>query len=579
MKKLIIIVFLMGSIMSVMYAQENKREVKLSKIHGFILGSKGNTPLPFATIRKDKTNEASITNEYGYFEFSIESIDDSLLVSYIGYKSKRIPLEENIISYTIILEENILELNEVVVRPKDYSYLLDLIEKCRANQSQERIKGKAYYQLRSYTDNKQIELVENYYNSIIKGYNLLTLNPKSGRVGLRKGDQSFFASLETSRPIVRHKLFSAAKWFPLSPLHMTLKGIKKRFYIEPLKEYVDNRDSIVVVVLYPKKNRTRYFTTTLWINQTDNCFLKIELSGNNVKKFPLESLYEGDRLLDKNLKIVKTFKEIDGEMYFEQVHFNYEFIYHKKGKGLSKIYTKAIVQVYDYANQFELPQFGFLDPKMNDYQVPYNSFFWENNKELKLYDGADTSNLFMDSEYTLTNQVDKSNSSLGDFFNYKTYRWAEQRMNIKKMPQNTDYKKGQERINLKSITFLDLNCFNDSLHVYSVALFDTHESYYHYKIDTTALCFINMYFDLVEISRRSFERLVNSSFLSEEFVHKKYNENNKLLSEMSNLFLEETQQGTNISGMLRWNAKIKNDLGVDNLKFYQLYQTKENDKD
>src|SRR5699024_11946849 len=54
--------------------------------------SQDNSPLPGATVTAVKSHESSITNDKGMFSLSIEA-NDTLIVSYIGYETKQIPVQ------------------------------------------------------------------------------------------------------------------------------------------------------------------------------------------------------------------------------------------------------------------------------------------------------------------------------------------------------------------------------------------------------------------------------------------------------------------------------------------------------
>ena len=76
-------------------------------------------PLGFATISIVDSGYGVTTNENGYFEIQVDSSKDNyLLVSYLGYISKKISLkniDKDLQNVVVILEEDINGLNEIVV--------------------------------------------------------------------------------------------------------------------------------------------------------------------------------------------------------------------------------------------------------------------------------------------------------------------------------------------------------------------------------------------------------------------------------------------------------------------------------
>lgn len=546
---------------------------------GMVTDSLSGEELPFATIYNHSLNTASITNEEGYFKLEIQSWSDSVVISFIGYKNKQVSLIPSKKSYNIQLKESIYQLGEVSIRAKDYSYLYDLIIACREKRSESIQQAKAYYQLKSYIDDQQIELVENFYNAKIKGYDLLNLELKTGRVGLQKLNRSFFASLESSKPIKIHKLFSSSDLFPNSPLEYNKSGLDKKFHIQLGKVYTDeNLDSIKIVYLYPKKNKQDYFSCKLWINASDTSFLKIELEGSNLDVFPFIPIYDSDHLSQKNLKIAKTFKTEGEEIYFEHVDFHYDFLYHKLNEKAVRVRTEAVLFTYDQDSLFFLPLFQLNTSNLTDYQklagMPYNTFFWEYNNELKLNYQIDSNHIFMSDTKTISNQgyQFKQANKLTNFLNYPAFKWSNTRFSVKELPQNTPYKEEEGEYQLKGELFLDVNKYDDTINVLTASIFDAHQSFYRWYISEKTNCFFNMYFDLVEIERRKLESSLFSSDKSIQSIEELYEKSLKDLETIKNQFLEDTQQGRNMEGMLHWNSKIRNELGIDNLSTFGVYQ-------
>ena len=116
--------------------------------------------------------------------------------------------------------------------------------------------------MKSYINNEQIELVENFYNARLNGYNLEKLDLKNGRLGIRKVNKKVFMSLESSRAISLHNLFEPKPWFPNQPLNEIKRRLKKNFYLDLIYKYQDKSgDTIVQLELKPKRNISNFFTT------------------------------------------------------------------------------------------------------------------------------------------------------------------------------------------------------------------------------------------------------------------------------------------------------------------------------
>ena len=71
------------------------------------------TPLIGAKVLIKGSNRGALTDEKGVFSLSIQGSDEALIVSYIGYESKEVPLTDQS-NYIIVLEGD-LSISEVVV--------------------------------------------------------------------------------------------------------------------------------------------------------------------------------------------------------------------------------------------------------------------------------------------------------------------------------------------------------------------------------------------------------------------------------------------------------------------------------
>jgi ferric enterobactin receptor len=87
------------------------------KVYGRILSYQGNTPLSFAAVVVISTGKGSSTNEDGYFAMEVPHDTSTLLISYVGYKDKKIKLNSIRIQSSLVikLEKDVKEIEEVTV--------------------------------------------------------------------------------------------------------------------------------------------------------------------------------------------------------------------------------------------------------------------------------------------------------------------------------------------------------------------------------------------------------------------------------------------------------------------------------
>lgn len=89
-------------------------------LKGVVVDSVTNAKLPFANITLKSKNIGTSTNEQGFFKLDLNNkaqVNDTLLVSYIGYKDRLIPLKEITTNESVIfkLEEETTNLKELTL--------------------------------------------------------------------------------------------------------------------------------------------------------------------------------------------------------------------------------------------------------------------------------------------------------------------------------------------------------------------------------------------------------------------------------------------------------------------------------
>ncbi len=85
-------------------------------VSGVVKDSVTQQLIPFAKIRFKEGNTITLTDENGKFKLASKSTVDTLIIDFVGYKVKYVPLEKGKFNdLTIFLSENITSLNTIVV--------------------------------------------------------------------------------------------------------------------------------------------------------------------------------------------------------------------------------------------------------------------------------------------------------------------------------------------------------------------------------------------------------------------------------------------------------------------------------
>jgi hypothetical protein len=558
-----------------------------SIVEGRVLNKETKEPIAYANIYNKTFQVGTISNTDGYFRISVNGPSDLIFISIIGFKKQVLLQENKIMFYTIYLEESVQLLNEVRIVAPDDSYLFKLLDECKNTASKTNKAAKAYYELKSFVNDKQIELVEGFYNADVQGCDLTALNMKVGRFALKKYGNRLFTSQESSKAVTMIKMFRQNSYFPQNPLDLSRYKIKKYFYLELNKKYRnDDLDSIYVIGFRPKDSSGAFFNGQIWINPLKKHIIKITLNCSNCRIHPFLPLFSTDSLTNVDIRITKTFKEFNEEIFFNHIDFNYHIDYISRRKENNYSYaisTKAILYAYDYDNIFTIPKFEFADENMRDYNkinaMPYNNFFWKKNDEFRLNDDKNQNQQFFNENEANSNRTlfAGNTSTKVSIFESPFIPWSENRILLREIVPDSLKNLGQSNLksdqyNLSVKIFMDINSYADSTNILTATIFDPWDSYYHLSMDNSTICFINIYFDLYEIERRKFVKDLEISDKSNDVVQKLYRDLLLRLEKQKKQYLKEVERGTKQEEMVKWNKYIAKNLNVDNLKLFDPYK-------
>lgn len=89
-----------------------------TEVFGYVKDATSGEALPFVNVYFSGTQTGQTTDIKGFFDVKTREAYDTLVVSYIGYKSQKIKIKPNAVNeITIELEPDIIALKEVIVRP------------------------------------------------------------------------------------------------------------------------------------------------------------------------------------------------------------------------------------------------------------------------------------------------------------------------------------------------------------------------------------------------------------------------------------------------------------------------------
>lgn len=93
------------------------------RIHGRVMDSSTKEPLPYVSVRISRSTLGCSTDNNGYYSFFAPQLQDTLIVSSLGYSEKRVVLSKNSrLPINIYLKPENLQLSEVTIKPKKEKY-------------------------------------------------------------------------------------------------------------------------------------------------------------------------------------------------------------------------------------------------------------------------------------------------------------------------------------------------------------------------------------------------------------------------------------------------------------------------
>ena len=539
-------------------------------------------PVAYATVFNPRAETGTISNLNGLAVLNSIRPQDTVVVSYIGYQSVVLIGTALPSIDTIFLETNSAELTEVVVTAEN-TFLYNLLSRCRKTKSKRLKTGKTYFELETFVDDSQVELLECYYNGSYSGYDVQSLDLKNGRIALSPFNNRYFVSTESSKALHMHGLFVANDYFPVNPLELNKSKLKKLYRLKLYSRYQDEQENTVFVIDYsPKNNPRHHFEGRIWIDSSSARILKITHNIEDAAIYPFLPLWSTDSLKQVDLHISKSFKTIDDWQYVHSIDFNYKLKYQNRDQFPYWISTNAVLYTYNFDQAFDLPFFEYAAHHNGDYRrinaAPYNAFFWDNMEEFRLNDRKNKKSLFLRDSASLNEQTLFLKNDYFDrgFFEKPYVPWSKNRINIKPSVDTTDYTDIQkdllaDRYQLSAQIYMDVNQIKDSIHCLTKTVFDPFNSYYKYDLTGRDIAFINMYFDLIEIQRRELDQAIREQAKTKAEAKRIYKEKMVQIEELSNNFFKEVNRGLNKRSTKKWNDYINQYLGIDNLEIIKSF--------
>ncbi len=445
-----------------------------TKVGGIVVDDSG-SPVAFANLLFKNSSEGTITNDNGRFYMESDKTYDSLVVSFIGYKTSEIALKGKVnYDMRIVLAEGGEQLDEVVVyvgkQSKKNNPAIDILRKIWAKK---RVNGVRKFKQYQYDKYEKIEFDLNTIDSTVmnsklfrglefvfadldtsritgKTYLPLFLNETASKVygdnviGEEKEDVlgnknsgfsnnqaiiGFVQDLYSDYDIYNNYLKFFDKSFT-SPLSRT--GIDTYNYVLSDSAYVDNK-WCYNIIYYPRRKNELTFKGDFWVNDTTFAIKKINLAVTKSANIN----WVKDIYIEQEFEVVN-----DSVFLLKRDYMLSDFSFNKKEKSRG-VYGKRTTVYDNYAFDIEKPRTFYknvADP-FDPLVFSRDSIFWANkrleslNKDeqgiYKLLDTLKTVPKFK-TYYNIVSvlgsgyiEIDKWNIDIGDIYSVFGFNDAE----------------------------------------------------------------------------------------------------------------------------------------------------------
>lgn len=554
----------------------------VAQVKGRITDLRTSEPISYVNYYNLRTQQGGLSDESGNFLITNFLPSDTVEFSIIGYQTLRIKVSEIRNNPTIQLSENQQLLSEVSILSYDERWH-KLILEAKSNFRQDPFCCKSYYLLESYRDSQKVEMLECFFNATIQGPEMGNLQMKSGRFGLNPKDGQVFLSQDISAAIIQMKTTEQQKNMPVSPLQLNRKALKKAYYIRPVQEYMDENGShIIVLEAEPNGKQLTHFSGKIWVDTKYNTILKTVWNIEKTKRHPFFPIFPDDTIKYVNLTITKTFETSGTMSACTRTDFQYEILYQQKGAAEPfLIKTHAILDAYDDSEKFELPAFN-LPYELNDYRkiqaLPPQDYFWKNHHEMHIANKREANDAFLSNTailnrsnlFTLGFSGEEKNT-----FRWLYYQWSPLTRIFSRdinRPGDPFFVKAGElntdKYHLHVQFYMDVYDFTDTIVLSSAMILDPYASFYSMPMDSLTFCFINVYFDLMEIKRREFVARCEANSWDKSEIWEQFKVEKIALQCYQSDLLKELQRGNNLQSLTNYNDLIKEKLGIDNMAIF-----------
>lgn len=371
--------------------------IPLRFITGVVFDGESKEHLPFATIGLKNEGKGTVTNSNGEFVLKIspENYDDTLVVSYLGYYAREIPVRQSLGNdFTIAMRSQFISIPEIIIKNQiPHEIIYKTIANIARNYGNTPAGMTAFYREGVMRKNE----LQTYSEAIIRIY-------KSAYYGTLLNDQ---IKILKSRKIENINITDSLAVRLKAGLStcLQLDGIKNGFDFMFLDNIEDYSYRLTDIVTYDEESafeiefgqREGYempmFSGSLFIHTTDYALLKAEFGINQGYLQKMKGSFISDQSRDfttwpASIKYSVSYRKVSERYFLNHVRGDLEFESKRRGKMFKtrfNVFFEMAVTSMNLENvtRFEREELAPIHSVFSRTITDYDPAFWGNQDFLK----------------------------------------------------------------------------------------------------------------------------------------------------------------------------------------------------
>lgn len=351
-------------------------------IQGKVTDEKTGEGIPYTSIGVVGTNQVTVTNESGDFEFKVNSLPVNVRFNHVSYliAEVNISIKEKI---NIKLKQANITLNQIVVTPKNGEKLLIAALNYAKENTNQFIYSKGFYRQLTTINDDPSEIYELFYD--------LKWNPENIK-GWSAKKSRFAAVAETPNFTINNQsfltfIFSGMLLPKESGKHISLETIKN--YTISIKGYIEQKDLSIAIITCkikrPSKNKM-YVNSTYYIGSKNMHIYRIENELNNLTN-NVKDVKDYKTVKPSVLTTISTFKANGGKIPILESTATKLTVNFTSDKQPYHINVTSLLTIYQTDTSLKNKEFVSLDVNIRDKKViesiKFDADFWRNNPVVK----------------------------------------------------------------------------------------------------------------------------------------------------------------------------------------------------